>query len=76
MFESFWVIGLLLVTAAQEAMGQSVQMDLVKSGFVGSTVELRCQFMNSRPPVKISQVTWQKFLNGTKQNVADRKSVV
>ena len=45
-------------------------MDSIKSGFVGSQVELRCQFMNSRPPVKISQVTWQKFLNGTKQNVA------
>uniref|UniRef100_A0AAY4E268 Ig-like domain-containing protein n=1 Tax=Denticeps clupeoides TaxID=299321 RepID=A0AAY4E268_9TELE len=50
--------------------GQSVQMDPVKSGFVGSQVELRCQFLNSKPPVKISQVTWQKFVNGTKQNVA------
>ncbi|KAL2095711.1 hypothetical protein ACEWY4_007859 [Coilia grayii] len=50
--------------------GQSVQMDSTKSGFVGSQVELRCEFLNSRPPVKISQVTWQKFLNGTKQNVA------
>ncbi|KAI1893656.1 hypothetical protein AGOR_G00125950 [Albula goreensis] len=45
-------------------------MDSVKSGFVGSQVELRCLFINSNPPVKISQVTWQKFLNGTKQNVA------
>uniref|UniRef100_A0A4W5KH98 Nectin cell adhesion molecule 1 n=1 Tax=Hucho hucho TaxID=62062 RepID=A0A4W5KH98_9TELE len=45
-------------------------MDSVKSGFVGSQVELRCIFVNSNPPVKISQVTWQKFLNGTKQNVA------
>ncbi|KAG5269065.1 hypothetical protein AALO_G00197920 [Alosa alosa] len=70
MWESFWIIGLVLATSAQEVMGQSVQMDSIKSGFVGSTVELRCQFMNSRPPVKISQVTWQKFLNGTKQNVA------
>uniref|UniRef100_A0AAZ3PQ19 Ig-like domain-containing protein n=1 Tax=Oncorhynchus tshawytscha TaxID=74940 RepID=A0AAZ3PQ19_ONCTS len=50
--------------------GQSVQMDSIKSGFVGSQVELRCIFVNSNPPVKISQVTWQKFLNGTKQNVA------
>ncbi|XP_028320053.1 nectin-1 isoform X2 [Gouania willdenowi] len=47
-----------------------VQMDSVKSGFVGSQVELRCIFINSNPPVKISQVTWQKLLNGTKQNVA------
>ncbi|CAG5999459.1 unnamed protein product [Menidia menidia] len=47
-----------------------VQMDPVKSGFVGTQVELKCIFSNSNPPVKISQVTWQKFLNGTKQNVA------
>nr|XP_020470371.1 nectin-1 isoform X2 [Monopterus albus] len=47
-----------------------VQMDPSKSGFVGSQVELRCIFSNSNPPVKISQVTWQKLLNGTKQNVA------
>lgn len=50
--------------------GQMVQMDPSKSGFVGSQVELRCIFINSNPPVKISQVTWQKLLNGTKQNVA------
>ncbi|XP_018591927.1 nectin-1-like [Scleropages formosus] len=49
---------------------QMVQMDPTKSGYVGSQVELRCLFVNSNPPVKISQVTWQKFLNGTKQNVA------
>ncbi|MFT7803838.1 nectin-1 isoform X1 [Arapaima gigas] len=45
-------------------------MDPTKSGFMGSQVELRCLFVNSNPPVKISQVTWQKFVNGTKQNVA------
>lgn len=45
-------------------------MDTEVSGFVGSTVELNCSFMNSKPPVKISQVTWQKSFNGTKQNVA------
>lgn len=45
-------------------------MDSSKSGFIGSQVELRCIFVNSKPPVKISQVTWQKLLNGTKQNVA------
>lgn len=45
-------------------------MDSTKSGFVGAQVELRCLFVNSNPPVKISQVTWQKFVNGTKQNVA------
>lgn len=47
-----------------------VQMDSSKSDFVGARMELRCIFINSNPPVKISQVTWQKLLNGTKQNVA------
>lgn len=37
---------------------------------MGTQVELRCHFANSKPPVKISQVTWQKSSNGTKQNVA------
>ncbi|KAI5098332.1 nectin-1 [Silurus meridionalis] len=50
--------------------GQSVQMDPEVSDFVGTTVELSCLFINSKPPVKISQVTWQKSFNGTKQNVA------
>ncbi|XP_005161186.2 nectin 1a isoform X1 [Danio rerio] len=52
------------------ADGQMVQMESSKAGFVGSQVELPCQFVNSNPPVKISQVTWQKLVNGTKQNVA------
>ncbi|KAJ3588678.1 hypothetical protein NHX12_009532, partial [Muraenolepis orangiensis] len=45
-------------------------MDADKSGYVGSKVDLRCRFLNSVPPVKISQVTWQKVVNGSKQNVA------
>ncbi|CAL8334100.1 unnamed protein product [Boreogadus saida] len=63
---------LLLGAAQREASGagQTVQMDSVKSGFVGATVELKCIFVNSNPPVKISQVTWQKLNNGTKQNLA------
>ncbi|KAJ3590424.1 hypothetical protein NHX12_008375 [Muraenolepis orangiensis] len=52
------------------AAGQTVQMDSEKSGLVGSRVELRCIFVNSNPPVKISQVTWQKVNNSSKQNVA------
>ncbi|XP_076024845.1 nectin 1a [Genypterus blacodes] len=52
------------------ASGQSVEMDDGRSAFVGSKVDLRCQFINSLPPVKISQVTWQKLVNGSKQNVA------
>ncbi|XP_026185976.1 nectin 1b isoform X1 [Mastacembelus armatus] len=61
---------LLLALHIQAGNGQMVQMDPSKSGNVGSQVELRCIFINSNPPVKISQVTWQKLLNGTKQNVA------
>ncbi|KAG5283890.1 hypothetical protein AALO_G00020700 [Alosa alosa] len=49
---------------------QMVQVDDSRSGYAGSQVDLSCQFVNSDPPVKISQVTWQKFVNGTKQNVA------
>lgn len=49
---------------------QMVQVDEIRSGYAGSQVDLGCQFVNSDPPVKISQVTWQKFINGTKQNVA------
>ncbi|XP_070685941.1 nectin 1b isoform X1 [Pempheris klunzingeri] len=63
-----WI--LLLALHVQAGNGQMVEMDSSKSGFVGSQVELRCIFINSNPPVKISQVTWQKLLNGTKQNVA------
>uniref|UniRef100_A0A8C2X0C6 Ig-like domain-containing protein n=1 Tax=Cyclopterus lumpus TaxID=8103 RepID=A0A8C2X0C6_CYCLU len=50
--------------------GQTVEMDDGKWGYAGSKVDLRCRFINSLPPVKISQVTWQKLVNGTKQNVA------
>ncbi|XP_039674661.1 nectin cell adhesion molecule 1b isoform X2 [Perca fluviatilis] len=63
-----WI--LLLALHVQAGSGQMVEMDSTKSGFVGSQVELRCIFVNSNPPVKISQVTWQKVLNGSKQNVA------
>ncbi|XP_037631947.1 nectin cell adhesion molecule 1b isoform X1 [Sebastes umbrosus] len=63
-----WI--LLLALHVQAGSGQMVKMDSSKSGFVGSQVELSCIFINSNPPVKISQVTWQKLLNGTKQNVA------
>ncbi|XP_030236239.1 nectin 1b isoform X3 [Gadus morhua] len=63
-----WIV--LLALCVHSGAGQMVQMDSVKSGFVGATVELKCIFVNSNPPVKISQVTWQKLTNGTKQNLA------
>ncbi|KAI1903772.1 hypothetical protein AGOR_G00030660 [Albula goreensis] len=68
MLTAFWIF--LMAVYVPGGGGQQVQMDSSKWGFVGSQVELRCLFVNSNPPVKISQVTWQKFLNGTKQNVA------
>jgi len=40
-----------------EISGQTVEMDDGKSGYVGSKVDLRCRFINSSPPVKISQVS-------------------
>ncbi|KAK0150266.1 Nectin-1 [Merluccius polli] len=63
-----WI--LLISCAVRGTHGQSVEMDADKSGYVGSKVDLRCRFLNSSPPVKISQVTWQKVVNGSKQNVA------
>ncbi|XP_017164093.1 nectin 1a isoform X1 [Poecilia reticulata] len=59
-----------VVSLICEVNGQRVEMDDGKSGYVGSKVDLRCRFINSNPPVKISQVTWQKLANGSKQNVA------
>lgn len=39
-------------------------------GFIGTDVVLHCSFANQLPDVKITQVTWQKATNGSKQNVA------
>ncbi|XP_072558551.1 nectin 1b-like isoform X2 [Paramormyrops kingsleyae] len=65
---TLWIY--LMAVYLSGSNGQMVQMDAIKSGYVGSQVELHCLFINNNPAVKISQVTWQKFLNGTKQNVA------
>lgn len=40
------------------------------SGFVGTDVVLHCSFTNPLPGVKITQVTWQKVTNGSKDNMA------
>uniref|UniRef100_A0A8C3VAU1 Nectin cell adhesion molecule 1 n=1 Tax=Catharus ustulatus TaxID=91951 RepID=A0A8C3VAU1_CATUS len=56
-----------------EAAGACTQTVLVNdsvSGFIGTDVVLHCSFTNPLPNVKITQVTWQKATNGTKQNVA------
>lgn len=66
----WWSALMALLSCFSGTSGQTVQTEGDRSGYVGTQVELRCHFANSKPPVKISQVTWQKFLNGTKQNVA------
>lgn len=47
-----------------------VQVNDSMYGFVGTDVVLHCSFANPLPGVKITQVTWQKATNGSKQNVA------
>lgn len=49
---------------------QTVLVNDTVSGFIGTDVVLHCSFTNPLPNVKITQVTWQKATNGTKQNVA------
>ncbi|KAM9780821.1 nectin cell adhesion molecule 1a [Syngnathus typhle] len=67
--KKLWIF-LITIYILTGVNGQSVEMDDGKSGYLGSKVDLRCRFINSSPPVKISQVTWQKLVNGTKQNMA------
>ncbi|XP_069869492.1 nectin-1 isoform X2 [Dipodomys merriami] len=49
---------------------QVVQVNDSMYGFIGTDVVLHCSFANPLPAVKITQVTWQKATNGSKQNVA------
>lgn len=49
---------------------QVVQVNDSMYGFIGTDVVLHCSFTNPLPGVKITQVTWQKATNGSKQNVA------
>lgn len=52
------------------AHSQVVQVNDSMYGFIGTDVVLHCSFANPLPSVKITQVTWQKSTNGSKQNVA------
>ncbi|RLV89022.1 hypothetical protein DV515_00015108 [Chloebia gouldiae] len=54
----------------QRLQAQAVLVNDSVSGFIGTDVVLHCSFTNPLPIVKITQVTWQKATNGTKQNVA------
>ncbi|XP_078055230.1 nectin 1b [Mustelus asterias] len=61
---------LLLAALLSVFQAQTVTVDDSVSGFVGTDVILRCTFTNNNPNIKITQVTWQKATNGSKQNIA------
>ncbi|XP_078283038.1 nectin 1b isoform X3 [Rhinoraja longicauda] len=61
---------LLLAAALPVFQAQTVTVDESLSGFIGTSVVLRCTFVNNDPTIKITQVTWQKATNGSKQNIA------
>ncbi|XP_067910240.1 nectin cell adhesion molecule 1b isoform X4 [Heterodontus francisci] len=61
---------LLLVVLLPVFQAQTVTVDDSVSGFIGNDVVLRCTFTNNNPNIKVTQVTWQKATNGSKQNIA------
>ncbi|XP_072886007.1 nectin-1-like isoform X2 [Hemitrygon akajei] len=61
---------LLLAAILPVFQAQTVTVDDSLSGFIGTSVVLRCTFVNNDPKIKITQVTWQKATNGSKQNIA------
>ncbi|XP_053308599.1 nectin-1 isoform X2 [Spea bombifrons] len=60
----------LVISVFQGVHSQTVLVNDSISGYIGSDVILHCSFINPLPSVKITQVTWQKSTNGSKQNVA------
>ncbi|KAG8569522.1 hypothetical protein GDO81_014445 [Engystomops pustulosus] len=63
-------ISFIIASVFQGAHSQIVLVNETASGYVGTDVVLHCSFNNPQPSVKITQVTWQKSTNGSKQNVA------
>uniref|UniRef100_UPI00398F37FC nectin 1b isoform X3 n=1 Tax=Pristiophorus japonicus TaxID=55135 RepID=UPI00398F37FC len=61
---------LLVIAILPVFQAQTVTVDDSVSGFIGTDVVLRCTFANNNPNIKITQVTWQKANNGSKQNIA------
>ncbi|XP_032905844.1 nectin-1 isoform X2 [Amblyraja radiata] len=61
---------LLLAAILPVFQAQTVTVDESLSAFIGTSVVLRCTFVNNDPSIKITQVTWQKATNGSKQNIA------
>nr|XP_028564048.1 nectin-1 isoform X2 [Podarcis muralis] len=71
-FGGWWTTGVCL-TALSYVPGLWAQMVLVNdtvSGYIGTDVNLHCTLTNPSLGMKITQVTWQKATNGSKQNVA------
>ncbi|XP_063799583.1 nectin-1 isoform X4 [Pseudophryne corroboree] len=67
----WWPLTISLVASVLQGVhSQIVLVNDTVSGYVGTDVILHCNFINPLPNVKITQVTWQKSTNGTKQNVA------
>ncbi|XP_006258219.1 nectin-1 isoform X2 [Alligator mississippiensis] len=67
-----WTVRVCLLAASlfPGLQAQTVLVNDTVSGFIGTDVVLHCSFTNPLPNVKITQVTWQKATNGSKQNVA------
>ncbi|XP_033028048.1 nectin-1-like isoform X2 [Lacerta agilis] len=71
-FGGWWTTGVCL-TALSYVPGLWAQTVLVNdtvSGYIGTDVNLHCTLTNPSLGMKITQVTWQKATNGSKQNVA------
>ncbi|XP_007494701.1 nectin-1 isoform X2 [Monodelphis domestica] len=67
----WWAFALSLATLFLPGLqAQVVQVNDTVSGFIGTDVVLHCSFSNPLPMVRITQMTWQKATNGSKQNVA------
>ncbi|KAG8434612.1 hypothetical protein GDO86_012833 [Hymenochirus boettgeri] len=67
----WWPLTISLVaTVFQGAHSQMVMVNETVSGNIGTNVTLHCNLVNPLPNVKITQVTWQKSTNNSKQNVA------
>ncbi|XP_054853421.1 nectin-1 [Eublepharis macularius] len=68
----WWTValGLAALASCPGLWAQTVLVNDTVSGFIGTDVILHCSFTNPYPNVKITQVTWQKATNGSKQNVA------
>ncbi|XP_068097084.1 nectin-1 isoform X3 [Hyperolius riggenbachi] len=60
----------LMLSVLQGVHSQAVHVSDAVSGYIGSDAVLQCSFVNTMTNVKITQVTWQKSTNGSKQNVA------